>query len=279
MKKKKWLVGGVVVLLVSFYSLFTVRNLFTPRGFAADKDKRPLIVAHRGGAELGQENTLSCIELGIAAGADMVEIDVHYTKDNHIVVMHDTTVDRTTNGKGEISAMTLAQVRELRIKDASGNITGDLVPTLDEVMELVQGRVKLLIEVKPAGIKYEGIEQALMDTIHKYDAQSWVVVQSFDDAILEKLHAISPAQRLEKLFIFRFPGVPLVFDGNVTAFSFEKYSYISSFNIHYSAASQSLINEIHRHGKEVKIWTVRGPQSTPAVTVDGIITDRPDLWR
>ena len=74
-----------------------------------------MIIAHRGGALLGTENSLSCIEKGIATGADMVEVDLHLTADKQIVVCHDQKVDRTTNGKGRIEEMTLAEIQKLRL--------------------------------------------------------------------------------------------------------------------------------------------------------------------
>jgi glycerophosphoryl diester phosphodiesterase len=237
------------------------------------------IIAHRGGAEIGNENSLSCFELGIATGADMVEIDINMTKDGHLVVIHDTTVDRTTNGKGIIQEMTLAEIKELRIVDANGNATDELVPTLDEVMEFARGRTQLLIEVKQSKQGYKGIEKALLDTIKRFDAFSWIVAQSFDDSIMERLYAFNTALRLEKLFVFKLVGLPLIFDGRMTTFSFRKYHYVASFNMHFSAATPKLIKEIHQQGKEVKIWTVLGPEDTPTLEVDGIITDRPDLWR
>ena len=81
-----------------------------------------IVVAHRGGAALGIENSLSCIEKGIGLGVDMIEIDVHLTTDGHVVVCHDRTINRTTNGKGRIEDLTLEQLRQYRLLNADGNI-------------------------------------------------------------------------------------------------------------------------------------------------------------
>ena len=275
---KKWITAIVILIIAGYATLTVIPNMFVKKGISSEKAEKMQIVAHRGGAGIGLENTLSCIEKGIAAGADMIEVDIHLTKDGHLLVCHDQTVDRTTNGEGKIREMTLDQLRSLHIVDENGNITEEHLPTLGEVFRLVNGRVKLLVEIKRTKDIYQGIEQKLMDEIEEYQAASWVVVQSFNDSVLENIHAINPQQRLEKLIVCKFPGLPLIFDGTFVKFSFEKYHYISSFNIYHGAASTAFIRDIHKQGKEVKIWTLDAPEDTPDLPVEGIITDRPDLW-
>jgi glycerophosphoryl diester phosphodiesterase len=259
--------------------LSAIPNLFTQKGINFDSENKIQIVAHRGGAGLGLENTLTCIEKGIAAGADMIEIDVHLTKDGYLLVCHDETVDRTTNGTGKIREMTLDEIQQLNVTDKDGRITGEHLPTLEEVIKLVDGRIKLLIEVKLKGNIYEGIEQKLLDEINRLDAAPWVVIQSFNDSVLEKIHRLDASIRMEKLFFFKLLYLPVIFDGSFSKFNFKKYTHISSFNIFYKSASRSLIDNIHKNGKEVKIWTLEDPGRTPNLPVDGIITDRPDLFK
>jgi glycerophosphoryl diester phosphodiesterase len=107
------------------------------------------IIAHRGGANLAPENTLAAFRQAIDLGVDMIEIDVHLSKDGHIMVIHDFTLDRTTTGKGKIADMTLKQIRKY---DAgvkfNEKFRGEKVPTLDETMELLNGKTGLLIEIK-----------------------------------------------------------------------------------------------------------------------------------
>ena len=270
---------GCLLIITGYISVSIVPNVFAPKISDTERVKNMQIIAHRGGSGLGPENSLSCIEKGITSGADTIEIDVHMTKDGYLLVCHDQTVNRTTNGRGEIRAMRLSEIRELRLLDADGNITDEYMPTLGEVLELVNGRAGLLIEIKQPRRKYPDIEQKLMDEIEKYQAFSWVTVQSFDDSILENIHAIDPQQRLEKLLFCKLPGLPLIFDECFSIFNYSKYSYISSFNIYYKAATPGFINDIHDHGKEVKIWTLTSPQKTPDLPVDGVITNRPDLWK
>lgn len=270
---------GSVALVAGYAAVSALSNVFYKKGYTAQEIARLIVVAHRGGAALGPENTLLAIERGIASGADMVEIDIHQTSDGKVVVCHDESIDRTTNGRGLIRDLTFEEIRGFNIVDKDGNVTDQKIPTLDEVLDLIDGKVKLLVEIKRTADIYQGIEQQLVDAIAAHKASSWVVAQSFNDSVLEKLHAISPDLRLEKLWVFKLRGVDDAVDGWVNDYSYEKYNYVSSFNFYYRSVTDSLIDEIHRHGKEVKIWTVGSPADTPHLPVDGIITDHPDLWR
>lgn len=226
---------------------------------------KPLIVAHRGGADLGMENSLSCISKGIAAGADMVEIDVHLTADGEVVVCHDATIDRTTNGKGKIEKLTLNQIRGLRLLNGDGTPSDETVPTLEEVLQLVKGRCALLLEIKKKKDQYEGIEQKVADLIVKYDMQETVVVQSFNDYVLKEMHRLLPDLRLELLSFTKVSNV-------------EDYPFISSFNICRYFVTARYVERIHRQGREVKIWTVKRPCRASRLPVDGIITNDPNLF-
>ena len=235
-----------------------------------------IIIAHRGGALLGTENSLSCIEKGIQTGADMVEVDLHLTADKRIVVCHDQSVNRTTNGKGKIEEMTLDQIQSLRLLNHDGSVSDESIPTLEQVLELCKGRCPLLLEIKKKrDDQYPGIE-ALADSIVKsYQMEKEVVFQSFNDDVLFKLHAIDPTLRLEKLLIARMGNV--IVDNSFNTFSWDKYDFVASFNIFRFFASDRFIDEMHAHGKEVKVWTVDDPAKAPT-KADGIISDRPDLF-
>lgn len=235
----------------------------------------PLVIAHRGGAGDGLENTLSAIERSVATGVDAVEIDVRLTADGYIVVCHDATVNATTNGSGRVSELTLVQLDTLRIVDADGVPTNETIPTLKEVLNFVNGRCGVLVEVKEAG---RGIEEKLIDDIVACDAAAWVSVQSFSDAVLFRLHELGAPFPLEKLVVFKIPLLPVIYDGTLRYFSFEKYQYVSSFNFHKRCLSRSFAAKIRAHGKDVKVWTLCSPADAPNVLVDAVITDFPSLW-
>lgn len=235
-----------------------------------------MIIAHRGGALLGTENSLSCIEKGIATGAAMVEVDLHLTADKRIVVCHDQSVNRTTNGKGKIEQMTLEQVQQLRLLNHDGTVSNETIPTLEQVLDLCKGKCRLLLEIKKKrDDQYQGIE-ALADSIVKARGmENEVIFQSFSDDVLFKLHAIDPSLRLEKLLILRCGS--MLIDNGFAKFNWEKYDFVASFNICRWFVSKRFIRDMHDHGKEVKVWTVNKPSQAPA-EADGIISDRPDLF-
>lgn len=277
MKKMIWI---LIILLVPILYVATafVPSFLAERGYLRDELGNFTVVGHRGGASLGPENTLTCIERGIEAGAEMIEIDIHLTKDGQLIVCHDQTVDRTTDGRGRIRDLTLAEIKRLHVV-YQGKTTDETLPTLDEVLDLIDGRCDLLIEIKRTGDIYQGIEQKMLETVRAHNAKSWVVVQSFNDSVLENTHRLDPSVRLEKLIVLKFPGLPFIFDTSFSRFSYEKYSYIESFNFFYGAVNRSLINDIHAHKREVKLWTLEERSKAPHWPIDGIITNRPDDWQ
>lgn len=274
----------LVITIVYIGSAFLPTFLY-PHGYTAKLIGKRIVVGHRGGAGIGAENSLECFRRGISTGADMIEIDLHLTSDGVVVVSHDPTVDRMTNGTGKIEDMTYKDISRLRIVNREGGLTDEHVPTFDETLSLFEaarasGRnVGLLVEIKlPHKNAYKGIERKMLGEIYKHDASSWVTVQSFSDDVIERVHALDANIRIEKLLICKLPLLPLIADGmRIVRFDYKKYSYVSSFNVYCRGLSKSLIQDIHSHGKEVKMWTIDGLDA-PIMDVDGIITDRPDVW-
>ncbi len=226
------------------------------------------IIAHRGGAGLGNENTLSCISKGLSYGPSMIEIDVHLTSDCEVVVCHDPYIDRTTDGKGVIREMTLEEVKAAHIVDASGNSTRESIPTLREVIEHIGGQAAILLEIKREDDTDDGLERFCLDIIYEYGIQKSVTVQSFNDIVLERFHAMDPSIRLEKLLFVR----PF----NMAAVA--SRPWIASYNIFFRGlVTRRFVDKMHRLGKEVKVWTIKKPSQIPCGNLDGIITDRPDF--
>ena len=234
------------------------------------------VIAHRADWRNFPENSLEAIESAIQMGVDIVELDVHRTADGELVVCHDKTIDRTTNGKGRIEEMTLAEIQALRLLNHDGTVSNETIPTLEQVLALCKGRCPLLLEIKKKrDDQYPGIE-ALADSIVKaHGMEKEVVFQSFNDDVLFKLHAIDESLRLEKLLVAKCGN--LILDNSFAKFSWEKYDFVASFNIFRLFASKRFIRTMHAHGKEVKVWTINKPNKAPK-EADGIISDRPDLF-
>ncbi|UKI42976.1 MAG: glycerophosphodiester phosphodiesterase family protein [Porphyromonadaceae bacterium] len=110
------------------------------------KAQRVLVVSHRGDWRNAPENSIPAMLNCVAMGVDMVEIDLHMTKDGHLVLMHDKKVDRTTNGKGEVKNLTLAEIKQLRLRNGMGRVTTVQVPTMEEVFAALKGKVLINVD-------------------------------------------------------------------------------------------------------------------------------------
>jgi glycerophosphoryl diester phosphodiesterase len=147
-------------------------------------------IAHRGGATYAPENTLAAFRNGIAQGADWLEFDVQMTKDGALVVMHDKTVDRTTNGTGDVRNLTLEQIRAL---DAG---QGEKAPTFEEVVALAKaGGVKILAEAKFSHL-YPGLEEKMVQTLEKANYLDQTIIQSFEPDSVDKFHRLNHRAKL-----------------------------------------------------------------------------------
>ncbi len=150
-------------------------------------------IGHRGALASAPENTLPAFDEGLAQGADVLELDIHRSRDGELVVIHDFRVDRTTDGQGYVKDLTLAELKHL---DAgirfSPAFRGTRIPLLREVLEWARGRVWLAIEIKSEWITYEGIEAALVDQLDRSRMTEQVVVISFDHGCTKRVKEIDP---------------------------------------------------------------------------------------
>jgi glycerophosphoryl diester phosphodiesterase len=192
------------------------------------------------------------------------------------LVMQDKSVNRTTDGKGRVDGLSLAQLKKFSLLDAAGNKTDERIPTLDEVLGLLAGRCSVLIEIKDNDSR--GIESAVVDAVARNSAWDWVAVHSFSDKVLERFNLLGVPFPLEKLFVFKLPLVPYIYDGTLRRLSLDKYDYVSSFNVHKCFARDGLVVRLHNAGKGVKLWTFGKDDAVRPVNVDGVIVDSPQLW-
>lgn len=283
MKKSIRLVLFIIAVLVLIILVFIPLHFTTDSTEDADITWRTEIIAHRGASAVAPENTLPAIDSAIAAGADCIEIDVHLSKDNKVVVIHDKTVDRTTNGSGRVSELTSDYIKTL---DAGSwfdeEFMGIQVPFLEEIIETVNAQTKLLIEIKKGKEEYNGIEKEVAALIIKHHAEEWCIVQSFSDKSLEEVHKDWPGIKLHKLFVFKFRFLPYVFDGGITYFDFKKYEYVDAFNIHQRFTEDRFLRKIHAGGKKANAWGCVSKGSCKLKNMrlwDGLITDYPGNYK
>jgi len=224
------------------------------------------IWAHRGASATAPENTLAAFRAAAAAGADGIELDVHLSRDGVPVVIHDETVDRTTNGRGHVASMTAEQLRRL---DAGSwfaqSFAGETVPTLEEVFAWTGERLRLNVEIKavPAGL-------AVIELLRAYPRVR-VLLSSFDHSLLERLRLQNPDLPLGFLIESRFwrRTVQRAVD-----------SRAESVHPRYDLLSRPLLASCQRHGLAVHCWTVDRPDLCSSLRrrgVAGVFTNDPAL--
>ncbi len=215
------------------------------------------------------ENTIPSFRLALEMGVDGVELDVHMTRDGEVVVIHDFTVDRTTNGHGYVKDLALSEVRRLRVKHGFGGKWGPVgVPTLEEVFREFGGRTRFKIEIKRGGDYYPGIERKVVDLIRRYGVNAQVVSFDFD--------AIRTVRELD-------PNIEtgIIFIGRIRWF----LDIARKLRVRWLHVSQDLVDpegieEAHRSGFLVGVWTVNDGEVARRLVsmgVDDITTNYPDI--
>ena len=161
-------------------------------------DPLPLVIAHRGDSAHRPENTLASFASALELGVELVELDIQLTKDGHVVVIHDPTLDRTTSGRGAVVGHTLAEIRSLSAGYPGrfgSDFADERVPTLAEVLHLVRGRARALIEIKHEAVTEEdddGIEVRAIAEVRKAGASDGVAFLSFARQALERCRRKAP---------------------------------------------------------------------------------------
>jgi len=166
----------------------------------------PLVIAHRGDSAHRPENTLASFAAALEVGAAIVECDVHMTRDGEVVVIHDATVDRTTDGHGAVKQMSLPELRRLSAGFPSrfgSAYAGERVPTLAEVLGLLRERAQAMIEIKPEAVTADaegGIEAHVVEEVRRAGMEKEVALISFDRRALVRCRAMAPEMLRGHLF-------------------------------------------------------------------------------
>lgn len=243
--------------------------------------RQPLVVAHRGGAALAPENTLGAFANAMQLGVDMVECDVHLSKDGHVIVMHDTDVARTTDGRGYLADLTLAEIKKLNAAAKfPGGYAAQTVPTLDELLDLVKGKTPIQIEIKvdAKGQRYPNIEQQVVEAVRARGMIGEVIVISFDFPTLKEIKRLEPRIATGALvradwFSARGNDVERIVRDAIDT------TGADYFMPNYAPVTEALVNAVHARGLKIGVWTVNNSNDMQRLAgwgVDAITTDRPD---
>jgi len=263
-------------------------------------ERRVLNYAHQGGAREGPSSTLHAMRQAVAEGAHAIELDVHATADRHLVVCHDATVDRTTEGAGRIADLTLAEVQSLdnaywwvpdtvvhheaepheyTLRGRAASDSALRIPTLREVLEEFPGTI-LNLDIKQTAPTVEPYEEDLARLLREYGRSDDVIVASFSDAAVATFSAAAPdiatAAATNATTAFYFAAVAGEEPPPTAASALQVPPAFGGVQV----VDERFVAAAHRAGLAVHVWTIDDPAEMEELLdlgVDGIMTDYPSV--
>ena len=227
--------------------------------------------AHRGASSDYPENTILALKEGIKSGASGLEIDVHRSKDNKLVVIHDEDIERTFMGKGLVKDFTLEELKTFKNRKKLFRDNKEChIPTLEEVLDLIKDiDILLNIELKTDVINYSGIEEDVVNLIKLYGVEDKIILSSFNHESIKKVKAIS---NIKTAILYENPIKDVV--------KYAKSLGVYAIHPDIRLVSEELIKEAHENNLKVNIFTVNNPMHMRLLIknkVDGAFTDYPEL--
>ncbi len=239
------------------------------------REGRPLVIAHRGASAYRAENTLGAYELAVEQGADMIEIDLHSTRDGAIVVAHDEGLERI-GGRGDIADASLEEVRALDAGAGHSHAGSgpERVPLLEEVLDRFGAALPFNLEIKTARRRrYAGLEAEVLRLVEARGLLERMLFSSFSDPVLRELRALSSGARIGVLVSPSAPGASIERARAVDA---------EAINPHCQLVTRRLVESAHGEGLAVYPYTVDDEEQMRrllALGVDGMFSNRPDRLR
>ncbi len=232
---------------------------------------KPLVIAHRGASAYRPENTLGAYALAVEQQADMIEIDLHLTRDGSIVIAHDSDLEHF-GAEGEIGSQTLAEIKQLNAGRGRGEVAR--VPTLDEVLDAFGQVIPFNLEIKASRSgDYLGLEEATLAALKARGLAESILFSSFEDSILGRIRTAAPNARLAVLVDPRAPTSMLERAEKMGA---------EAINPYFLLVNKQMVEEAHGAGMGVYPYTVDDLEQMKRLVdlgVDGLFTNRPDRMR
>jgi glycerophosphoryl diester phosphodiesterase len=255
----------------------------TPAPSSAIRFPNVLVVAHRGGAALAPENTLAAFDDACTIGVDMVECDVHLSRDGEVVVMHDPDVSRTTNGRGQIGTLTLAELKALNAaaKFGDGTWPAQTIPTLGELLDEVKGKAGIQIEIKStaAGARYPGLELKVIDLLKARAMTQSSLLIAFDFPTLKDIKAADPSIQTGALVTVGWMALRANKTPDQILDEVIQATGADYFMPALAAVSEPLVQAAHARGLKMGVWTVDTPSDMVRLAeygVDALTCNKPD---
>ena len=236
--------------------------------------QKPLNFAHRGFTASAPENSMAAFKAAVELGAHGIELDVRTCKTGELVVLHDPTLGRMTNGRGFVKNKTLAELKQVRIQTDAG-VSDEQIPTLEEVIELVDGRALLNVEIKTNGLPKNHIENKVAEVLRHYGIEYKTIISSFNPLVMRRLKKIDnqllTGFLIDKNFNVRRSEILLT-----------KFSGAKAIHLEKSLANEAFIKKVQALGFYCIVWGENDPAGMERLTnvgVEAIITDKPDLLK
>ncbi|MEN8248703.1 MAG: glycerophosphodiester phosphodiesterase family protein [Bacteroidota bacterium] len=283
-KKFLLVILTILVLATLRFTYPLIYQLFVSQELESTITK-PKVVAHRGFSGYTPENTIPAIKKALELGVDIIEIDVHLSKDGIPVILHDFDLDRTTNATGPVINYTFEELRTFRILGADGIPTDETIPSLNEILKLINGQTECTIELKWNDMGYyPGMSEKIVTAIKEANGESWCYVHSYSGKYLEEIHELNPELRLVKAFIgmWHSPIFNFYYD---TQFHWGRYyppQYLYAVLPYYKTLTKSQVNAWQDLNIEVWSYTINEKESMKTqmnLGVDAIVTDYPDRYK
>ena len=276
----------LIFLFAIVVFLRVTSNPAAERAYYSDDMNYPLVIAHQGGDEVWPGDTLFAYQNAAALGVDVLEMDIHISRDGVLVLMHDEKVDRTTDGTGEIESMTLAELKQL---DAGYDWSldegqtfpfrgqGITVTTLEEVFQAFPEK-HMTIEIKKSNAS---MVRPFCELIRKYEMQDKVLVASFYDDEIKEFRAECPevatssAKQETTVFV-------LLSKAFLSGYYSPKFLslQVPEESGGITVVTEAFVRAAHARGLAVEVWTINDKETMQKLIswgVDGIMTDRPDI--
>lgn len=232
------------------------------------------IWAHRGASAYAPENTLESFKLALNQGADGIELDVQLSKDGELVVIHDETINRTSNATGFVKDYTLEELKAFNFNYGNSNYKNVKIPTLREVYELLKPtNLFINVEVKTGIIFYEGIEEKVLNLAKEMDMEERIIYSSFNHYTIKKIKELNNNVLTGLLYC----------DGWIGVLEYAKKLGVTALHpCGYNLQYENLIEECKKEKMLLHVWTVNDEKDMKFLyenNIDAIITNYPDVAR
>ena len=232
----------------------------------------PLIIAHRGASAFAPENTMAAFRLAKELGAEGIELDVMLSADQKLVVHHDNSVNRTTDGKGKVAEMTWDELKDLDAGSKFGEeFSGEPLPLLEQVFEELGRKLLINVELKNYASPRDRLTEMVVDLVKRMELEESVLLSSFNAKNLLRAYRAAPEIRRGLLTL---PGLA----GSLYRGWYGKRFQYDALHPHYPDVRPKMVEKLHKHGKQINVWTVDEPEDLrrmKAYQVDSVICNDP----